>query len=133
MIIDLKKHLDSASVDAECLLWEAASEMKRRGVHWLLVYEDDKVAGVLSDRDIVLRGVARGADPSTTKVKELMTPLPEIAGIPYHGKKSAEEWRLMLVFTGPDQKVRGAIPLDGNGHAGAFAVPGAAHTSQSTG
>jgi len=124
MIIDRKKYLHTASVDTECLLWEAACEMKRRGVHWLLVYEEERVVGLLSDRDIVLQGVARGADPSTTQVKQLMTPLPEIARHPHNGGKCAEDWRPLVVFTGSDKKVRGAIPLDGSEHSELLAFPG---------
>jgi len=35
---------------------------------------DDKLAGVVTDRDITVRAVAEGRDPTRTPVKEAMTP-----------------------------------------------------------
>ncbi len=38
-----------------------------------VVEENKKVVGILTDRDIVLRGVADGVDPHTMKVSEAMS------------------------------------------------------------
>jgi len=35
--------------------------------------ENDRLAGMVTDRDITVRGVAEGKDPATTPVREVMT------------------------------------------------------------
>ena len=64
---------------AECVrpedtLQEAARRMKALDVGPLPVCGDnDRLVGMLTDRDIVLRGVAEGRDARTTKVRDAMT------------------------------------------------------------
>jgi CBS domain-containing protein len=52
---------------------EAASKMKTLNVGSLPVCDNRRLLGVLTDRDIAIRAVASGRDPST-KVSETMTP-----------------------------------------------------------
>ena len=54
-------------------LQEAAAKMKSLDVGPMPVTENDRVVGILTDRDIVLRGVADGRDARTTKVRDAMT------------------------------------------------------------
>src|SRR5688572_18291085 len=54
-------------------LQEAAAKMKSLDVGPIPVTENDRVVGILTDRDIVLRGVADGRDARTTKVRDAMT------------------------------------------------------------
>src|SRR6185503_17069243 len=52
----------------------AAVRMKERSVGFLpICYGRGKVVGTLTDRDIVLRVVAAGLDPSATKVADVFT------------------------------------------------------------
>jgi CBS domain-containing protein len=53
---------------------EAAELMKSLDVGPLPVCEDDRLTGMITDRDIVLRSVARGDDPTGAKVRDVMTP-----------------------------------------------------------
>jgi CBS domain-containing protein len=54
---------------------KAAQEMKKLDVGSLPVCDKDKrVVGIVTDRDIVLRGVANHRDLQETKVREIMTP-----------------------------------------------------------
>jgi CBS domain-containing protein len=55
-------------------LQEAARRMKDLDVGPLPVCFDDRLAGMVTDRDIVLRAVAEGRDPKTTRVRDVMTP-----------------------------------------------------------
>lgn len=55
-------------------LVEAAKQMKRKDYGSLLVSENDRLVGVITDRDIVLRAVSKGKDLATATVKEVMTP-----------------------------------------------------------
>jgi CBS domain-containing protein len=51
----------------------AAAKMKEADVGFLPVGENDKLIGMLTDRDIALRAVAEGKNPATCKVREIMT------------------------------------------------------------
>ena len=55
-------------------LQEAARKMRDLDVGPLPVCDNDKLVGMLTDRDIALRAVAEGQDPRTTRVRDAMTP-----------------------------------------------------------
>ncbi len=52
---------------------DAASRMKELDVGVLPVKDADGIAGVVTDRDIVVRGVAEQKDPGATPISEVMT------------------------------------------------------------
>ena len=54
-------------------LQEAAAKMKSLDVGPMPVTEGDRLVGMLTDRDIVIRAVAEGKDSRTAKVREAMT------------------------------------------------------------
>jgi CBS domain-containing protein len=56
------------AVPPETTLVEAARFMDEYGVGEVLVIEDGRLCGVLTDRDIVIRGVAAERDASRTSV-----------------------------------------------------------------
>jgi CBS domain-containing protein len=60
-------------VRPETTVQEAAGKMKDLNVGPIPVCEGDKVLGILTDRDIVLRAVAEGRDVRTTRVQDVMT------------------------------------------------------------
>ena len=51
---------------------EAAQQMLKGNFGMMPVGEDDRMIGTISDRDIAIRAVAEGKDPST-KVREVMS------------------------------------------------------------
>jgi len=63
------------TVPPQCTLEEAARLMGDRGVGSLLVVSGDKVLGILTDRDITVRGVGAGR-PLATPVNDVMTERP---------------------------------------------------------
>lgn len=70
---------DAMSKQVECVLArstlaEAARKMQERDVGFLPVTEDGRTVGLVTDRDLTLRGVAAGKDPTTASVAELLTP-----------------------------------------------------------
>jgi CBS domain-containing protein len=71
---------DIMTARAECTsptttLRAAAQRMKELDVGPLPVCgDDDRLAGMITDRDITVRAVAEGLDPSTTLVQDVMTP-----------------------------------------------------------
>lgn len=60
-------------VGPENTLVEAAGLMREMDVGALPVCEDERLIGMLTDRDIVLRGTADGRDPNVTSVREIMS------------------------------------------------------------
>jgi CBS domain-containing protein len=54
-------------------LQEAARKMLELDVGPLPVCENDRLIGMLTDRDITVRAVALGCDPKTTPVRQAMT------------------------------------------------------------
>ena len=55
-------------------LVEAAGLMRELDVGALPVCDDDRLAGMVTDRDLALRGIADGRDPNTTAVRDVMSP-----------------------------------------------------------
>jgi CBS domain-containing protein len=47
--------------------------MRELDVGMLPVCDNDRLVGTVTDRDITIRGVARGLDPKSTPVREVMT------------------------------------------------------------
>ena len=58
----------------EASLQEAAQQMKASQVGSLVVRGGEEAIGILTDRDLTTRAVAEGRDPTTTTVREIMTP-----------------------------------------------------------
>jgi CBS domain-containing protein len=50
---------------------EAAQQMQDRDIGAVIVTSDDQISGIVTDRDIVVRAVARGADPDETQLSEV--------------------------------------------------------------
>jgi len=61
------------SVDANDTLVEAAERMRAQVVGVLPVLSHARLAGVVTDRDLAVRAVARGLDPRSARVREVMT------------------------------------------------------------
>ena len=61
------------TVGPEASLLDAAKTMLARDLGWLPVEEEGKVVGIITDRDITIRGVAVGLDARKTMVQDVMT------------------------------------------------------------
>lgn len=62
---------DPITVDAGAPIVEAAQKMREADVGPIIVLEDGAVCGIVTDRDIAIRAVAEGMDPTKTKVAEI--------------------------------------------------------------
>jgi CBS domain-containing protein len=67
----MSKNVESISCESD--LCEAAKIMRRLDIGVLPVTENDRVIGILTDRDIVIRCVAQDCSPSQTPVSAAMT------------------------------------------------------------
>jgi CBS domain-containing protein len=68
------------AVDAQASLVEAAQAMRSNDVGDVLVTEDGRLRGILTDRDIVVRGIAMGGSPTETRTGDCCSP--EIKTVP---------------------------------------------------
>ena len=62
------------TLERDASLTDAAKLMRDRGIGDVIVVEGDRAAGIVTDRDIVIRGVAEGNDPDATSVGDVMRP-----------------------------------------------------------
>jgi|JI10StandDraft_1071094.scaffolds.fasta_scaffold02069_12 CBS domain-containing protein len=68
----MEKEIEMISPDAS--LQEACIKMKDIGCGILPVGDEDRVEGMITDRDIVIRAIASGVDTALAIVRDYMTP-----------------------------------------------------------
>jgi CBS domain-containing protein len=61
-------------IGPDMVLKEAAERMRDLDSGVLPVGQEDRVVGMLTDRDITIRATAAGKDPNQTRVEAVMTP-----------------------------------------------------------
>ncbi len=64
---------DYQYISPQTTLKEAAQMMKKFDCGFLPVGENDKLTGMITDRDIAIRAVAEGKDPATCTAGDIMT------------------------------------------------------------
>jgi len=57
----------------DVIVKDAMNLMIEKHIHCLVVYENDKMCGIISDRDYAHKIVAKGLDPEQVKVGDIMT------------------------------------------------------------
>lgn len=60
-------------VSPEALLFEVAQKMQQSDCGSILVSQNDRLIGVITDRDLALRCVAESHHPASTKAEQVMT------------------------------------------------------------
>jgi CBS domain-containing protein len=107
-----KSARDIMSQDADCVqesqsILDAAKELADRDVGAMPICgDDDRLKGMLTDRDIVVKVLAQGKDPSSTKVSEIAEGKPVTIG----ADDSIEE----ALRTMSEHKVRRLPVIDGH-------------------
>lgn len=70
-----KKHV--LSLGQQATVWEAACAMTRANCGSVLVMEPpDRLLGIVTERDLMTRVLAKALDPQKTRLAEVMTPNP---------------------------------------------------------
>ncbi len=69
---------DIASLNSNDSIEKAAKLMQQHDVGSIPVCNNDKIVGIVTDRDIALRTVASGQNPSSQKVSDIMTSNPVV-------------------------------------------------------
>jgi CBS domain-containing protein len=71
---------EPTTVEANATLGEVATLMKQQDCGSIPVVQDGRLVGIVTDRDIVIRGVAAGTDPKTQRVSAVMSADPVTIG-----------------------------------------------------
>ena len=96
-------------------LKDAASIMRNRDIGALPVGENDRLVGMVTDRDITIRGISEGKDPQKTSIRDVMS-----KGIAYcfdddkiqeAGSKMKNEHIRRLVVLNHDKRAVGICSL----------------------
>jgi CBS domain-containing protein len=64
---------DPELISPDASIKDAAKRMKNEDIGALPVGENDRLIGMVTDRDIAMRGVAEGRAPETTPVRDVMS------------------------------------------------------------
>jgi len=103
------------SIDPGESLQSAAHKMDLLNTGFLPVIEAEMPLGVVTDRDIVVRGVALGLDPKSTKVREVMTMNMEFVSADADVEEAARVMQdkqiRRLVVQGHGNKIAGIVSL----------------------
>jgi CBS domain-containing protein len=67
----LRRPVQTLSPDAPCR--EAAQLLRDEGVGCVVVSEDERPLGIVTDRDLVVRVMASGRDPDKTPLRDVMS------------------------------------------------------------
>ncbi len=73
----IKSPQDLATVTSKVTIAEVSQMMATRRIGAILVVEKGKLAGIFTERDALVRVIAKGVDPKTTTVGEVMTRNPD--------------------------------------------------------
>ncbi len=73
-LMERKKFLTAS---LETTVRQAAKLMAGKNVGAILVVENEQLVGIFSERDVVFRVVAKGLDPKTTTLSQVMTTDPK--------------------------------------------------------
>jgi CBS domain-containing protein len=102
------------TVGAEATAQYAAQQMRANVVGVLPVVEDGRIVGVVTDRDLVVRSVARGEVPWEVRVRDVMTPGPAVC--------APEEPLSRVVDRMIARRVRRIVVIDAAGVAGVLSL-----------
>jgi len=100
---------DVKYVRANDTVQEAAEKMRDLNIGPLPVCgDDDRLVGMLTDRDVTVRAVSEGLDPWTCRVRDVMTP----SIIYCHEDQDITEAAQLM----KENQIRRLVVLDGNKH-----------------
>src|SRR5437870_3273848 len=106
---------DFKIITPDTTLREAAEYMRECDCGYLPVGKDDKLTGAVTDRDIVVRGIAPGHNPDDAMVKDIMTEKVmycfEDDDVKEAAKKMKSEQIRRLVVLNKDKRMTGVITV----------------------
>jgi len=105
------------TTEPDATVRDVAETMEDENVGSVVVAEGGEPVGILTDRDVTVRAVARGLDPDTTTAEEVMTD--DLVVVNAHDSIDelietfdAAGVRRMPVVDGDDNEIAGIVTLD---------------------
>ncbi|HYH94622.1 DUF2267 domain-containing protein [Hyalangium sp.] len=106
---------DVEVVSPEDTLKDVAERMRTLNVGPMPVCDGEKLKGIITDRDIVVRAVSQGMDPNSTRVSKVMTEEVEFIysdeGIELAAQRMREEQIRRILVVSRDKKLVGILSL----------------------
>ncbi|WP_164019266.1 CBS domain-containing protein [Pyxidicoccus trucidator] len=106
---------DVEIINPNSSLKDAAEKMRTLNVGPLPVCDNDKLTGIITDRDIVVRAVSQGMDPAKTPVSKAMTDQVEYVyedeDISKVSRKMKDEQIRRLLVVNREKRLVGIISL----------------------
>lgn len=122
MLIKDKMTSSVEVISPELPVKEAAQKMKDLNIGVLPVIENERLIGIVTDRDITIRSTSEGKDPNNTRIRDIMTREIEYCfeddNVNSVAKKMEKKQIRRLPVLNHDEKVVGIISL------GDFAIRG---------
>jgi CBS domain-containing protein len=123
---------DVEYIHADTPLKQAAETMKRLDTGFLPIGNSpqDKLLGVVTDRDITIRGVANGLDPENTPVQQVITDKvlycyeDDSAEQAARNMGEQEVYRLVVLNNSNDKRLSGVVSLADISRAGDVSAAG---------
>jgi CBS domain-containing protein len=103
------------TLPAETTVNEAAKAMRAREIGDVVVTDGPTLAGVVTDRDIVIRGIANDRDPASTRLGEItsrhLVIIPDSASVDEAAMMMREHAVRRLLVCDVDRQLVGVISL----------------------
>lgn len=115
IIPDVVRDQKVVLMNADAMVIDAVRYMAIRKIGAVLVGKGGRLAGIFSERDLLMRVVARGLDPDQTPLDRVMTPNPETVAPHQTATEALERMHARgfrhLPVVGEDGKVAGIVAL----------------------
>ncbi len=110
----IQREVETLGPEATCI--EAATLMRDEEIGAIVVEEDGRPLGIITDRDLVARVVASGLDPQKTQIREAMSEEPifleEDRSIGNATRMMGEYGIRRLIVVDDDGELEGVVSLD---------------------
>lgn len=78
-LLTLMQRTEIVSLPPDATVAEAIRVMAEKNMGSAMIVQDDKLVGIFTERDLLLKISAKGLDPSKVRLSEVMTPNPVTA------------------------------------------------------
>jgi CBS domain-containing protein len=105
---------DVVTVTPDTSMAEVACRMRERHIGDVLLVDGNRVRGIVTDRDLVIRGLAAGRDPRLTPIADLCTPAVVVVSTDASTNKAVALMRSAAVRRLPaiaDGQLRGVVSI----------------------
>jgi len=114
MKVDQVMTSNTACLSSQSTIQDAAQTMHKHNVGFIPICDNDSLVGVLTDRDIVIRGITQNKDPNVTQVDEIMTKEVKRVSVDTNMNEVADimsEYKIRRIPVTDDNRIVGIISI----------------------